>query len=136
MSKSYFVDGEMKAFVHEIADAKPGVVFMSEDSWPMQVGIMEWPSGHLSRPHRHNARSHMVTVTSEALIVWKGRTDVVLFDKQGELAETIELSAGSVCVMFGGAHGIVVHEDSIITELKQGPYDGHLDKVWLDEVHG
>ncbi len=136
MSRSYFIDGEMRAFVHEISDARPGVVFMSEDSWPMQVGIMRWPGGHSSRPHRHNPRSHMVTVTSEALIVWKGRTDVVLYDNKGELAETIELSAGSVCVMFGGAHGIEVHEDSIITELKQGPYDGQKDKVWLDEVHG
>ena len=44
--------------------------------------------------------------------------------------------AGSVCLMLGCAHGIVVHEDSTITEIKQGPYDGTTDKVWLDEVHG
>jgi hypothetical protein len=68
--------------------------------------------------------------------VWNGKTDVVLYDHKGELAETIELVAGSVCLRFGGAHGIVVHEDSTITELKQGPYDGTTDKVWLDEVHG
>ena len=36
--------------------------------------------------------------------MWSGRTDVVLFDDQGNVAETIELVAGSVCLMFGGAH--------------------------------
>ena len=136
MSRSFTVDGVLRAFVLDASDAKPGVAFFSEDSWPMQVGVMQWPAGHTSRPHRHNSRSHTVSVTSEALIVWNGKTDVVLYDHKGELAETIELFAGSVCLMFGGAHGIVVHEDSTITELKQGPYDGTTDKVWLDEVHG
>jgi len=132
----YYVDNELRAFVHTVGEAKPGIKFFSEDSWPLQVGIMQWPSGHSSRPHRHNPRSHTVTVTSEALIVWSGRTDVLLYNSRGEISERIELSSGSVCVMFGGAHGITVHQDSIITELKQGPYDGHEDKVWLDEVHG
>ncbi len=136
MSRSYTVDGVLRAFVLDASDAKPGVAFFSEDSWPMQIGVMQWPAGHSSRPHRHNPRSHTVSVTSEALIVWNGKTDVVLYDHKGELVETIELVAGSVCLMFGGAHGIVVHEDSTITELKQGPYDGTTDKVWLDEVHG
>ena len=136
MSKSFVVDGELRAFVLEVADAKPGVAFFSEDAWPMQVGIMQWPGGHVSRPHRHNSRNHQVTITSEALIVWSGQTDVILFDNLGHQAEVIHLSAGSVCIMFGGSHGIVVNDESIITELKQGPYDGTQDKVWLDEFHG
>jgi cupin fold WbuC family metalloprotein len=132
----YFVDNELRAFVHNVGEASPGVKFFSEDHWPFQVGIMQWPAGHSSRPHRHNPRSHTVTVTSEALIVWSGRTDVLLYDGKGNLSERIELTAGSVCLMFGGAHGIFIHQDSIITELKQGPYDGHEDKVWLDEIDG
>ena len=136
MSRTYTVDGVLRACVLDARDAKPGVAFFSEDSWPMQLGVMQWPAGHVSRPHRHNSRSHTVSVTSEALIVWNGKTDVVLYNEKGELVETIHLVAGSVCMMFGGAHGIVVHEDSTITEIKQGPYDGSTDKVWLDEVHG
>jgi cupin fold WbuC family metalloprotein len=131
----YFVDNELRAFVHTVGEARPGIKFFSEDSWPFQVGIMQWSAGHISRPHRHNLRSHKVTVTSEALIVWSGKTDVLLYNIRGEVSERLELFAGSVCVMFGGAHGIVVREDSIITELKQGPYEGLEDKVWLDEVH-
>lgn len=136
MSRKYEVDGVLRAFVLEPSDAKSGISFFSEDSWPMQIGVMQWPAGHVSRPHRHNPRSHSVSVTSEALIVWTGQTDVVLYDDEGVLVHTVNLSAGSVCLMFGGAHGIVVHEDSTITELKQGPYDGTTDKVWLDEKHG
>jgi cupin fold WbuC family metalloprotein len=136
MSRSFTVDGVLRAFVLDASDAKPGVAFFSEDSWPMQLGVMQWQDGQSSRQHKHNPHPHTVSITSEALIVWNGKTDVVLYDHKGELAETIELFAGSVCLMFGGAHGIVVHEDSTITELKQGPYDGTTDKVWLDEVHG
>jgi cupin fold WbuC family metalloprotein len=135
MSRKYEVNGVLRAFVLEASDAKAGISFFSEDSWPMQIGVMQWPAGHVSRPHRHNPRSHTVSVTSEALIVWTGQTDVVLYDDEGVLAHTVNLGAGSVCLMFGGAHGIVVHEDSTITELKQGPYDGTTDKVWLDETH-
>ena len=136
MPREFRVDGDLRAFVIDAADASRGLSFFSEDSWPMQIGVMQWPSGHVSRPHRHLPRSHTVSVTSEALIVWTGKTDVVLYDNEGELAHTVSLIAGSVCLMFGGAHGIVVHEDSTITELKQGPYDGTTDKVWLDQKHG
>ena len=136
MSRSYFIKGELRAFLLEASDSKPGVSFFSEDSWPMQIGVMEWPGGHVSRPHRHNPRDHKVTVTSEALIVWSGKVDVLLFDDHGDQVEVIKMLPGSVCLMFGGAHGIVVNEDSVITELKQGPYDGVQDKVWLDELHG
>jgi len=136
MSQKYEVNGVLRAFVLEASDTQPGISFFSEDSWPMQIGVMQWPAGHVSRPHRHNPRSHTVSVTSEALIVWNGKPDVVLYDDEGKVAHTVNLSAGSVCLMFGGAHGIVVHEDSTITELKQGPYDGTTDKVWLDEKHG
>ena len=94
---------------------------------------MQWPTGHSSRPHRHNPRSHEVNVTSEALIVWSGTTRVVLYDFGNDIAEIIELSSGSVCLMFGGAHGIIVDDDAVITEIKQGPYDGATDKVWLDD---
>lgn len=132
----YFVDGVLQAFVHRSNDAKPGISFFSENSWPMQIGVMKWPAGHSSRPHRHNPRSYRVEVTTEALIVWSGRTDVSLFDADGVLVETIPLTAGSVCLMFGGAHGINVHEESVITEIKQGPYDDTDDKVWLDELNG
>ena len=133
MSQKYFVDGELRAFVHRLEDAKQGVTFFSEDWWPLQVGIMQWPTGHSSRPHRHNPRSHEVNVTSEALIVWSGTTRVVLYDFGNDIAEIIELSSGSVCLMFGGAPGIIVDDDAVITEIKQGPYDGATDKVWLDD---
>jgi cupin fold WbuC family metalloprotein len=133
MSQKFYVDGSLRAFVHSLNDVQPGVTFFSEDSWPMQIGIMQWPEGHISRPHRHNPRAHEVHVTSEALIVWSGVTRVLIYDERDSIAETIELRAGSVCLMFGGAHGIIVDEDAVITELKQGPYDGINDKVWLDE---
>lgn len=133
MAKKYFVDNQLRAFVIDVGDAEPGIKFFSDDHWPMQVGIMHWPTGHESRPHRHRPCDHNVSITSEALVVWSGETVVLLFDHNGHQVEKIVLRGGSICVMFGGSHGIVVNEESIITELKQGPYDGTQDKVWLDE---
>ena len=41
MSRSFVVDGVLRAFVLDAQDAKPGVSFFSEDAWPMQIGVMQ-----------------------------------------------------------------------------------------------
>ena len=39
-----------------------------------------------------------------------------------------ELKAGDVAVLFSGGHGFEILEDTLMLEIKQGPYAGTKDK--------
>jgi hypothetical protein len=40
-----------------------------------------------------------------------------------------ELAAGSIVLLLGGGHGFRMMEDTVLFEVKQGPYAGDKDKA-------
>jgi hypothetical protein len=66
--------------------------------------------------------------TAEVLVVEKGRCEVDVYDSRRSVVATRELQAGDILIAVGGGHGFRLLEDTILLEIKQGPYPGGSEK--------
>ena len=62
--------------------------------------------------------------TSEVVIVKSGRCEVDIYDDDHQLIATRELGPGDIMLMVSGGHGFRMLEDTVLLEIKQGPYPG------------
>jgi hypothetical protein len=62
------------------------------------------------------------------LLVRSGSCEVDVYDDD-ELIATTHLSPGDVMVLVAGGHALRMLEDTVLVEVKQGPYVGVEEKV-------
>lgn len=89
-----------------------------------QVGFVVYPAGGTVRPHRHTSVTRTIERTCEVIVVKKGKCDVDLYNDDRQLVVTRELSAGDLIILVNGGHGFRMKEDTVLLEIKQGPYLG------------
>jgi oxalate decarboxylase/phosphoglucose isomerase-like protein (cupin superfamily) len=106
------------------------IEFFSPTHFPQQIGLMSRPTGYLVPSHLHNEISREIRLTQEVLMIRKGKCEVVLYHNNSEQAR-IELDAGDVILLASGGHSIRMLEDCEILEVKQGPYLGPDDKIFI-----
>lgn len=102
--------------------------FVTEPELIQQVGFVVYPAGGAIERHFHHPVERRVVGTPEVLVVRSGRCEIDLYDEQRELIATRELAAGDVIVIVAGGHGLRMLEDTILLEVKQGPYPGASEK--------
>jgi cupin fold WbuC family metalloprotein len=108
-----------------------GVTFFTPPDFSQQVGLLSHKKGTEVRPHLHKIIQRKVSITQEVLHIRKGRVAVYLYDeKKRKIARRI-LKAGDTILLANAGHGIKVLEDSLILEIKQGPYAGIDDKEYI-----
>lgn len=66
--------------------------------------------------------------TPEVLIVKSGKMKTTFYDDNRVTIGEETLSSGDIIILFKGGHGFEMIEDTILIEVKQGPYLGELDK--------
>lgn len=117
-------DRRLGLIVH--AGPAPGVTtFVSDPGDPLQVGFVVHPAGHVIAPHVHRPVARSFTGTPEVLLVQQGRCHLDLFDEtDGSPLDTVALGPGDIVVLLGGGHGFRMDEDTVLLEVKQGPYGG------------
>ena len=98
--------------------------FITPPELPQQVGFVAYPAGGTISRHRHRPIERRITGTSEVLVVRQGQCEVDLFDDRGEPLTTRELRQGDVLILVSGGHGFRMLEDTVLLEVKQGPYTG------------
>lgn len=127
-------DNETYALVLSAADFQPGARFVSEDDWPLQVGLMTLPSGHAIAAHAHLLREGpQVQPTQEFLFVVSGKMEVEFFDDAGHCFQTESLRQGEALFHIRGGHAFRFLEPTRLIEVKSGPYMGReKDKVLLE----
>jgi len=111
---------------------EPGVKFLTEDSQPMQMGLMCHPKGYVIRPHAHIPAERVVTYTQEVLFIRKGRLRVDFYDDARRIIDERTLASGDVILLAAGGHGFEALEDLEMIEAKTGPFMGEKDKVRFD----
>jgi hypothetical protein len=62
--------------------------------------------------------------TSEVIVVRRGRCEIDIYDNDRTLIASRELRPGDIMLMTGGGHGFRMLEDTVLLEVKQGPYTG------------
>ncbi|HEV2299794.1 MAG TPA: hypothetical protein VGR72_14910 [Candidatus Acidoferrales bacterium] len=127
-------DNKTYALILSAADFQPGARFVSEDDWPLQVGLMALPSGHAIAAHAHLPREGpQVQPTQEFLFVFSGKMEVDFFDEAGQHFQTEALRQGEILFHIRGGHAFRFPEPTRLIEVKSGPYLGReKDKVLLE----
>jgi hypothetical protein len=116
--------GETLAFVIR-ADVQPSeTTFVTPDDQTMQTGFVVYPAGGEVARHLHKPLPRSIVGTGEVLLVRRGRCEVELYDADRRLAARRTLAAGDVIVLVSGGHGFTMLEDTVLLEVKQGPYTG------------
>jgi hypothetical protein len=103
--------------------------FITPDEASFQAGFVVYPAGGEVVPHVHLPVRREVTGTSELLFVRSGRCHVDVYGADRSLLVTRELGPGDAVLSLGGGHGFRMIEDTVLFELKQGPFIGGAEKV-------
>lgn len=108
---------------------KKGITFVTPDDYSQQLAYMHHPKGHIIIPHVHNQVKRQILYTKEALIIKKGKIRCDFYTDHKDYLKSIVLESGDVILLVSGGHGFECLEETIMLEIKQGPYAGENDKV-------
>lgn len=117
-------EGQPLAYIIRAELAPTQTTFLTPPEFKQQVGFIVYPAGSEIARHVHLPLERHLIGTSEVLIVKKGRCEIDIYTDEQILIATRELNTGDIMLMVGGGHGFRMLEDTILLEVKQGPYTG------------
>src|SRR5262245_16044684 len=102
--------------------------FFTQPDFKQQVGLIVYPSGGEIKRHVHLPVVRHLIGTSEVLIVRRGSCEIDIYNDDRHLVASRELHEGDIVILVGGGHGFRMLEDTVLLEVKQGPYTGLEEK--------
>lgn len=120
--------GRLLASVVRAAMSPDATTFVTDPSLSLQVGFIVYPAGAGVAAHAHSPIQRAIVGMSEVLIVKRGRCIVDVYTDDRVLVASPELGPGDVILLVGGGHGCRMLEDTVLLEVKQGPYAGPDEK--------
>lgn len=98
--------------------------FVTSSDLTMQVGFVKYPGGGAIQPHVHRPLERHIVGTGEVLLVRSGKMEVTLYDDEHHQVAQRILEQGDLLLLVTGGHGFRMIEDTVLLEVKQGPYIG------------
>lgn len=102
--------------------------FFTQPEANLQVGHVVYSKKTSIKRHIHKTIHRKLDRTEEVLIVKKGRCNIDIYDENKKLITTRKLSEGDIIILVSGGHGFKILEDTVLLEIKQGPYTGVVEK--------
>ena len=102
----------------------PSTEFVTTSDLNLQVGLIKYPAGGIIQPHVHRPLERHIVGTGEFLFVRLGKAEVSLYDDERQLVAQRILQQGDLLLLVSGGHGFRMLEDTVLLEVKQGPYTG------------
>jgi cupin fold WbuC family metalloprotein len=102
--------------------------FLTPDHFGQQMGMIVYGAGTSIQPHLHLPVVREVHGTTECIVVRKGACELDIYDQSKQLIESRFLKMGDIVLLLGGGHGFRMSEDTVLFEVKQGPYVEEADK--------
>ncbi len=102
--------------------------FGSDAAAPLQLGFIVYGAGETLPRHVHVPVRRELGVTCEFIAVRKGSCAIDIYDDAQHCVATRELREGDAVLLLAGGHGFRMHQDTVLTEVKQGPYFGEQEK--------
>ena len=121
-------DGTCLAMIVRACLLTEKTTFLTPPEYKQQVGLIVYPEGGEIERHVHRDLERKLVGTSEVLIVRQGCCEVDFYDDDRQLVATRELNEGDLLLMVAGGHGFRMLEDTVLLEVKQGPYTGVEEK--------
>ena len=120
--------GRVLAIIVRGEFAPSSTTFLTSPELEQQLGFVVHPAGERIPSHVHHPEHRRLTGTTEVLVVVKGSCEIELFDDEHTPVATRQLKKGDVILLASGGHGLRMLEDTILLEIKQGPYMGQSEK--------
>jgi hypothetical protein len=98
--------------------------FLTPSEFEQQVGLVVYPAGGEIRRHAHRPVERRLSGTSEVIVVRRGHCEIDIYNDQRDLVAKRELHCGDVVIVVAGGHGYRMLDDTVLLEVKQGPYTG------------
>jgi hypothetical protein len=121
-------DGVVLAYIARAAPLPDRTAFLTPDDCNLQVGHVVYPAGAEITRHMHLPIERRLIGTTEVLVVERGRCEVDVFDHDRQQVATRQLETGDILIAVSGGHGFRMLEDTVLLEIKQGPYPGGAEK--------
>ena len=103
--------------------------FVTPENLNLQVGFVVYKAGEEVPRHYHNEIERPVSSTSEVINVRVGSCNVQIYDDSQNLVADRRLDVGDIIIFVGGGHGFRMNKDTVLSEVKQGPYIGIDEKT-------
>ena len=117
-------DGQVLAYVVHSAGWPDQTMFLTPPETALQVGYIVYGAGQEIARHVHLPVERHLVGTAEVLVVQRGRCEVDVYTQDRRPVATRELRQGDVLIALAGGHGFRVLEDTVLLEVKQGPFVG------------
>ncbi len=122
-------EGRALAYIIRAELSPAATTFLTPNDFKQQVGFIVYPKGGEIAKHVHVPLERNLVGTSEAIVVRSGNCEIDIYDDDRSLVATRTLRTGDIMLMVGGGHGFRMLEDTVLLEVKQGPYTGQAEKV-------
>jgi|TARA_B110001450_G_C17641098_1_gene489330 hypothetical protein len=113
---------------------KKGISFFTKDNANQQIGFMNHPKNYVIKPHKHQKRETKIFITSEVIILQKGKLRVDFYNTKKKYLFSVIIKKNQVIMLVHGGHGFKVLEPVKMLEIKQGPFVSNKDKVKFDKI--
>jgi len=121
-------DNTLIAYIVRAEKMPEQTEFITPDNVKQQVGFVVYPRGGEIKRHVHVPIERHLVGTSEVILVRKGLLELDLYTENKELLGTWQLRKGDLLLLVNGGHGFRCLEDTVLLEIKQGPYTGLVEK--------
>lgn len=128
MIETIIIDGVQVALIVRANFQPEKTQFLTSDQDVLQLGYIVYDAGKSITPHIHKSSERNIRGTPEVLYVRKGRMRTIFYNHEKNRKGEVIMSQGDVIILFEGGHGFEMLEDTVLMEIKQGPYLGDMDK--------
>ena len=111
-----------------------GISFFTKDNANQQIGFMNHPKNYVIKPHKHQKRETKIFITSEVIILQKGKLRVDFYNTKKKYLFSVIIKKNQIIMLVHGGHGFKVLEPIKMLEIKQGPFVSNKDKVKFDKI--
>jgi hypothetical protein len=120
--------GRELAYIIRASFPAYSTTFLTPSEFKQQVGYVVYRAGGEVERHVHSPLERRLVGTSEVVLFKSGRCLEDIYSGDRELVATRELHPGDLMLMVDGGHGFRMLEDTVLLEIKQGPYTGIEEK--------
>lgn len=128
LTESIECDGQLVATIIRAEKMPEKTEFVTGDNVKQQVGFVVYREGGQIPRHIHIPMERRIMGTSEVLIVRKGCLEAEFYSDSKEYICSRILRQGDVLLLVSGGHGFTCLKDTVLLEVKQGPYLGPQEK--------
>ena len=121
--------------IKESYQNKKGISFFTKNDSNQQIGFMSHPKNYIIKPHKHQKRETKIYLTTEVIILQKGKLRVDFYDTKKKYLFSVIIKKNQIIMLVHGGHGFKVLEPIKMLEIKQGPFVSNKDKIKFDEIN-